>query len=94
MKFEKRRKLKMSLEQAMALAAGYIAKLDLRGWQCEVVGGRRLEFDPDYWIIDLAWSKPGCGQFDDPGFVVNGRTGNVRSWDEYFRDEILSGHRE
>ena len=94
MKVENRRKLKVSLQQATELAIAHVAKQDLNGWQCDFVGGRRLGYDPDHWVLDAVFSKPGWGEFDNSGFVVNGRTGKVQSWDEHFEEESLSRYRE
>jgi len=94
MKFEKRRKLKIPLQKATDLAIAHVSKLDLNGWQCDFVGGHRVDSDPDYWVLDAVFSKPEGGSFDTTGFVVNGRTGKVQSWEERFEEEMRAEKRE
>ncbi|WP_161390034.1 hypothetical protein [Croceibacterium xixiisoli] len=81
----KRRKPKVSLEQAKLLADEYIAAQDLRGWRFEIVEAHRAGSDPDNWTVIVDRSSPEGGLVDGPQIlIVNGASGEVRTFESYY----------
>ena len=80
----KRRKPDISLEQANLLAAEYIAAQDLKGWRFEIVEAHRAR-DSDNWTVIVERFSPEGGVVDGPLIlIVNGETGEVRTFESYF----------
>jgi len=81
----KRRKPKVSLEQAKLLADEYIAAQDLTGWRFEIVEVHRAGVDPDNWTVIVDRFSPEGGLVDGPQIlIVNGASGEVRTFESYY----------
>jgi len=81
----KRRKPKVSLQQAKLLAGEYIAAQDLKGWRFEVAEAHRAGADPSNWTVIVDRFSPEGGLVDGPQiFIVNGETGEVRAFESFY----------
>ena len=81
----KRRKPKVSIEQAKLLAGDYIAAQDLKGWRFEIVDAHRAGVNPSNWTIVADRFSPEGGLVDGPQvLIVNGETGEVCTFEWFY----------
>ncbi|WIA58334.1 hypothetical protein N6H05_11235 [Sphingobium sp. WTD-1] len=81
----KRRKPKVSLEDAMSLAKSYLSRQDLKGWRFEVAEAQRHPTDAANWSVIVDRFSPEGGLVDGPQIlIVNGETGDVRTFEEFY----------
>ncbi|HUD27247.1 MAG TPA: hypothetical protein VMQ93_00135 [Novosphingobium sp.] len=81
----KRRKPKISLDDAILLAKQYISRQDLKGWHFEVAEAQRHPTDPANWSVIVDRFSPEGGLVDGPQIlIVNGETGEVRTFEEFY----------
>ncbi len=81
----KRRKPKIGMGEAMSLAKDYLSRQDLKGWRFEVAEAQRHPTDPANWSVIVDRFSPDGGLVDGPQIlIVNGETGEVRTFEEFY----------
>ena len=81
----KRRKPKVSVEEARSQAKDYVSRQDLKGWRFEVAEAQRHPMDPANWTVVVDRFSPEGGLVDGPQIlIVNGATGEVRTFEEFY----------
>lgn len=79
------RKPSITRQQAHGHAAAYLAAQDLKGWRLEIAEVRRALTDGMNWTVVADRFSPEGVLVDGPQIlIVNGRTGEVRTFEAFY----------